>query len=63
MNIIDYFESENQADLKAKIGQCDWSAARFLVELLGKGTFDEMHHRIGECENQHQYHQQEQRRE
>lgn len=42
MKIIDYFESDNQPALKAKIGECDWSAARFLVELLDKGTFDEM---------------------
>lgn len=41
MEIISYFESENQPFLKEKIAACDWSAARFLVELLDKGTFDE----------------------
>ena len=39
MQIINYFESENQAQLRKQISQCDWSAARFLVELLEKGTF------------------------
>lgn len=41
MDIISYFESENQAELIEKISTCDWSAARFLVELLQKGTFNE----------------------
>ena len=39
MNIINYFENEHQAILTEKISHCDWSAARFLVELLQKGTF------------------------
>jgi predicted N-acetyltransferase YhbS len=42
MKIIDYFESENRAELVEKIAACDWSAAKFLAELLTKGTFDEM---------------------
>ena len=41
MNIIHYFESEKQRELIEKIATCDWSAARFLVELLQKGTFHE----------------------
>ena len=39
MEIIRYFESEGQRELTEKIAHCDWSAARFLVELLEKGTF------------------------
>lgn len=42
MEIIDYFESENQSVLVEKIAACDWSAAKFLAELLTKGTFHEM---------------------
>lgn len=42
MEIINYFESEKQAQLIEKIAACDWSAARFLTELLQKGTFDEI---------------------
>lgn len=41
MNIIHYFESEHKAALAAKIASCDWRAARFLAELLEKGTFRE----------------------
>ena len=42
MEIINYFESSDQAALKQRIAACDWSAADFLVDLLNKGTFDEM---------------------
>ena len=42
MTIVDYFESDNQPELKAKIGECEWRAAKFLVELLDKGTFNDM---------------------
>lgn len=42
MKIVDYFEADHQPGLKAQIGACDWSAARFLVELLDKGTFNQM---------------------
>ena len=42
MEIINYFEFENQSMLREKIAACDWSAARFLAELLEKGTFHEM---------------------
>ena len=41
MNIVNYFENEYQATLIEKISQCDWSATRFLVELLKKGAFHE----------------------
>lgn len=41
MEIINYFESEKQAELTAKISACDWSAAGFLTELLQKDTFNE----------------------
>jgi predicted acetyltransferase len=41
MEIINYFESKNKPELIKKIEKCDWSAAKFLVELLTKGTFDE----------------------
>ena len=39
MRIINYFESANWEQLTKKIAVCDWSAARFLAELLEKGTF------------------------
>lgn len=41
MEIVNYFDRQDRAALRAKIGQCDWSAARFLVELLEKNTFAE----------------------
>ena len=41
MEIINYFERDRQAALFEKITACDWSAARFLAELLEKGTFNE----------------------
>ena len=41
MKIINYFESADQPALQEKIVACDWSAARFLAELLKKGTFNE----------------------
>lgn len=41
MEIIDYFESENRPGLMEKIAACEWSAARFLVDLLKKGSFKE----------------------
>ena len=39
MEIINFFESDRQTQLKEKIAACDWSAAKFLVELLEKGEF------------------------
>ncbi len=41
MKITNFFESAEQTALIAKIADCDWSAAKFLVELLQKGTFRE----------------------
>lgn len=41
MKIINYFEHANKEELARKIAACDWGAARFLVELLEKGTFNE----------------------
>lgn len=41
MQIINYFECENRAQLMDQIYECDWSAARFLVDLLKKETFNE----------------------
>ena len=41
MEIISYFESENREKLIKKIADCDWNAARFLADLLRKGTFEE----------------------
>jgi GNAT superfamily N-acetyltransferase len=40
MEIINFFDSKNQPELIKKIAGCDWSAARFLVELLQKDTFN-----------------------
>ncbi len=41
MEIIHYFDHEEKTALREKIAQCDWSAARFLLELLEKDTFHE----------------------
>lgn len=41
MEIINYFESEQKENLLRQIKDCDWSAAKFLADLLEKGTFDE----------------------
>jgi len=42
MEIINYFESNAQAVWLEQIRSCDWSAARFLSELLQKNTFEEI---------------------
>lgn len=42
MKIVSYFASENQKALQEKILAADWGAAKFLVELLQKGTFFDM---------------------
>ena len=42
MEIIHFFESDKQTQLVSQISACEWSAARFLVELLENGTFHEM---------------------
>lgn len=39
MKIYNYFELKNQPEFISKIAKCDWSAAKFLVELLEKETF------------------------
>ena len=41
MEIINYFDSENQALWVKKIEECDWSAAAFLRDLLNNGTFND----------------------
>lgn len=40
MRIVNFFESDNRAALLAKLKACDWSAARFLTDLLEKDTFN-----------------------
>ena len=42
MEIINFFERTDQSVWLDKIGSCDWSAARFLVELLQTGRFEDM---------------------
>ena len=42
MEVIHYFEQENREQLLVQLSDCDWGAARFLVELLQKGTFFDM---------------------
>lgn len=39
MKIVNYFDCDNKEELIQKIAVCDWSAARFLVQLLKEGTF------------------------
>ena len=39
MQIINYFDAENQPNWLSRIADCDWRAARFLAELLTKGKF------------------------
>ena len=39
MEIYNYFGLENQPEFISKIAECDWGAAKFLVELLEKETF------------------------
>ncbi|MBR6825203.1 MAG: hypothetical protein IKM59_01515 [Oscillospiraceae bacterium] len=42
MEILEYFESKDQEAFIQKIAACHWSAARFLADLLQKGTFRDM---------------------
>ena len=42
MTIVNYFECADQERLLRQLAGCEWSAARFLVELLEKGTFHDM---------------------
>lgn len=39
MQVISYFESKEQKHWLDEIGKSDWSAGRFLHELLSQGTF------------------------
>lgn len=41
MKIIDFYESDDQQVLIAKIEQGDWGAAKFLARLLREGTFQQ----------------------
>ena len=41
MKIIGFFENDQPEELRKKIAECDWSAARFLTDLLQKGAFFE----------------------
>lgn len=41
MHIINYFDAANQAILLQQIESCDWTAAKFLADLLKKGTFND----------------------
>lgn len=41
MKVINYFESDRQEHWLAAIGKSDWSAGRFLYDLLRRGTFFE----------------------
>lgn len=42
MDIISYFQSNEQPKLLEKIAACDWSAAKFLTSLLQEKRFYEM---------------------
>ena len=42
MRIFDYFECEGKVKWIEKIRECDWSAAKYLSELLTENRFDEM---------------------
>lgn len=39
MQIIDYFQTDRQAEWLAQIESCEWRAAKFLAQLLREGTF------------------------
>lgn len=41
MKIIDYFQDERQEHWRGQIAQYEWSAAKFLYQLLAEGTFHE----------------------
>lgn len=41
MNVINFYESDNQQALIEKIAQADWGAAKLLAKLLGDGTFQQ----------------------
>ncbi len=39
MKIVDYFLSENKNNWLSQIKNCDWSAAKFLAEIIDDGRF------------------------
>ena len=39
MNVISFYDSDRQAHWLAEIGKSDWSAGRYLHDLLQNGTF------------------------
>ena len=41
MKIVSFFESSRQSHWMEELGKCDWSAGRFLHDLLAAGTFFE----------------------
>ncbi len=41
MQIIEYFEAPEKEKWRAEIERCDWSAARFLGDLLKENRFEE----------------------
>ncbi len=41
LEIISFFQNDRKTELIAQIAACEWCAAKFLVELLEKGTFHE----------------------
>lgn len=41
MNVINFYESNDQQALIEKIGEGDWRAAKFLAKLLREGTFQQ----------------------
>ena len=40
MEVINYFESDNQEYWKEQIKKCDWGAGQFLYDLLNCGTIE-----------------------
>ena len=42
MRIVDYFECENKEKWIEKVRACDWSAAKFLADLLENDKFSEV---------------------
>ena len=45
MEVLNYFDSDNQNHWLKKIKNCEWSAGQVLCELLDNGTFKSL---IGE---------------
>ena len=42
MKVFNFFECDNRADWIEKIRVCDWSAAKFLADLLTQNRFEEV---------------------